>query len=706
MRPKALPVACVLLAAVVAGLLFAPVFGGWPLVLPLVVPAAAVFAVALLGSRRETLLPWRPVLTLLTGLLSIVETMLWPTTAVGFPTGATIRALADGATDSWRLALQSTWPAQPDPALMLFVPLLALVAGVLGIELLHRWGALVALAPSFAVVVLSQFFGASTGLGATIGALACAAAAGALLIATRAERIDHGRRISTLLLATPTVTLAVIGALAGGTLLPAAESRYTLRDDQFAPLAESRITSPLDELADRLAHPDLPVFTVDGGAGVDRWPVVVLHEFDGAGWTPGGRYRKLGADLRPGKEITVAVERRTAEIGAVRLDGPWLPSQPLPAGVDGLEPLVEERQGSLFTRAPGPVGYTLSWWEPQADPNALGDAAVDRSLAGELGGVGQVPPGIAGLAGVAVPTRPTFQAALALEKYLRENYRLADGPNLPTGNSWPQLKKFLLETKRGTSEQFAAAYVALARIKGIPARLVVGFRAPADRIPGRPYTVRNGNALAWPEVAVQGVGWVPLDPSGTTATTDQSQGSGLVAATAEARAGLPPPEQLRDPPLPEAPAATGPGFWAGWSFPVEILLAVPVLAALLWGFGVPLAKAARARRRRRRPGAGAVIGAWEEVRDRLRAYRVPVSTGMTVRDLTAAVAATDGAAVDGLRSLGATVEFALWSGADPGPDAGRHAWTAVGAVRRGLARRGPLARLRAALNPKPLRSLR
>ncbi|MBN6039080.1 transglutaminase domain-containing protein [Amycolatopsis sp. 195334CR] len=700
---KALPTACVLLAAVVAGLLFAPVFGGWPLVLPLAVPAAAVFAVALLASRHETV---RPVLTLAAGLLSIVETMLWSTTVAGLPTGATIRALAEGATDSWRLVLQSTWPAQPDPALMLFVPLLALAAGVFGIELLYRWGALVALAPSFAVVVLSQFFGASTGVGATVGALAFAVAAGALLVATGAERVDDERRISTLLLAAPTVTLAVIAAVAGGTLLPAAEARYALRDDQFAPLAESRITSPLDELADRLSKPDLPVFTVDGAAEVDRWPVVVLHEFDGAGWTPGGRYRKLGADLRPGKEITVAVERRTAGIGAVRLGGPWLPSQPLPAGVEGLEPLVEERQGSLFSRAPGPVGYTLSWWEPQAEPAALNDAAVDLSLAGELGGVGQVPPGIAELAEAAVPTRPTFQAALALEKFLREHYRLAEGPDLPTGNSWPQLKKFLLETKRGTSEQFAAAYVALARIKGIPARLAVGFRAPADRVPGRPYTVRNGNAFAWPEVAVQGVGWVPLDPSGTTAAAGQGQGSGLAAATAGARAELPPPEQLRDPPLPEAPAAEGPDFGAGWSFPVGVLLAVPVFVALLWGFGVPLAKAVRARRRRRRPGAGAVIGAWEEVRDRLRAYRVPVSTGMTVRDLTAAVAATDGAAVEGLRSLGATVESTLWSGTDPGPDAGRQAWVAVSAVRRGLARRGARARLRAALNPGPLRAPR
>ncbi|WP_020673999.1 transglutaminaseTgpA domain-containing protein [Amycolatopsis nigrescens] len=706
---RVLPSACVVLAAVLAGLLFAPVFGMAPLLLPLAVPAAVVLAVAAGTSRREALVPWRPVLTPLAGLLAIVETLLFPTTVAGLPTGETIRALVSGATESWRLALQSTWPAQPDPTLVLFVPLLALLACVLGVELLHRWGALPALLPSLAVVVLSQFYRATTGVAAALAALAYAAAAGALLAATRAERSTaERRRVPALLLVAPAVTLAIVGALVGGALLPTTEARYTLKDEQFAPLAESQVTSPLDELSGRLSHPDTPVFTVDGATGVDRWPVVVLQEFDGVNWSPGGRYRRLGADLRPGPEITVPVERRTAEIRDARLGGPWLPGQTLPAGVDGIDPLVEERQGSLLVpQVAAPADYTLSWWEPQVGDHTLDSVAIDLSLVDELGGVGEVPPGIIELADRAVPTRPTFQTALALERFLREGYRPATGQNLPTGHSWPQLEEFLLETKRGTSEQFAAAYVALARIKGIPARLVVGFRAPEDRAAGH-YTVRNGDALAWPEVAVEGVGWVPLDPSGTATASGPDPTRGLAAAAAEVRAELPPSEQLRDAPVEPAPGTLGSDTAGGWSFPYSVLLAVPLSAVLLWVAGVPLAKALRARRRRRRPGAGAVIGAWEEARDRLRAYGLPVSAGMTVRDLTTAVSGTttDGATVDGLRSLGTTVDFALWSGAEPGPDSGRHAWAAVDAVRGGLARRGLRARVRAALNPAPLRAPR
>ncbi|WP_199434199.1 transglutaminase-like domain-containing protein [Qaidamihabitans albus] len=706
-RLAPLPATLVTLAAVVGGLLFAPVFGVWPLVLPLLVPAAVSLAIALLVSRYETLLPWRPVLTLLGGLLGIVETMLLSTTVAGLPTGSTARALVSGITGSWQLALQSTWPARPEPALMLFVPLLVLLAGVLGVELLHRWGALPALAPSFAVLVLSQFYSATSGMGAVLAALAYAAAAGALLVTTRPERVSTGRRLSSgVLLAAPAALLAVIGALLGALVLPGDDARYTLRDEQFAPLSASRLTNPLDLLSHRLTHPGVPVFTVDGATTADRWPVVVLTGFDGVNWTPGSAYRRLGSALAPSPDVTVDVERRTARISGARLDGPWLPSQPSPAAVGGIRPLVEERQGSLLAPdMPRPASYTLSWWEPQVDSDDLVNAAVDTDVAGVLGGVGQVPEGIAELADRAVPARPTFRTAVALADFLRTEYRVATGQKLPTGHSWAQLREFLLDSKRGTSEQFAAAYVALARMKGIPARLVVGFRAPADR-DGERYTVRNGDALAWPEVAVDGVGWVPLDPTGGAGAAGTPPARGLAAATEEVRRSLPERDELRDAPVAPEAASVSSRSAGGWPIPWWVLLAVPAAALLAWLMGVPLAKALRARGRRRRPGRGRVIGAWEEARDALRAYGITVSPGMTVRDLTTVVAAAQpvgNEATEGLRSLGAAVDVALWSGTGPRPENGTQAWAAVRAVRKGLARRGLRARIRAAVNPAPLR---
>ncbi|SFB35913.1 Transglutaminase-like superfamily protein [Amycolatopsis marina] len=714
---RAVTTGCVVLAAAVAGLLFAPVFGLPALLLPLGLLAVAVFAVAVLCSRHEALVPWRPLLVTGAGLLVVTETVLWPTTIAGLPSGETVRALVAGATDSWQLALQSTWPARPDAALLLFVPLLVLLASVLGIELLYRLGVpLLALAPSLAVVVLSQLYAALSGPAAVLAALAYAAAAGAVLVSTRADPVGgttsalgkpEPRRVGPALLrAAPPVVLAVACAIVAGVLAPTTAPRYSLKHDQLAPVAQSRVTSPLEQIAYRMAHPGAPVFEVSGAAGVDRWPVVVLDNFDGVNWTPGARYRRLGTELAPSPSITSDVRARSARIDPVQLDGPWLPSQTWPAGVRGIDLLVEEQQGTLLAPQAGGAPYTLTWWEPETAPGELIGSAIDPHAPGGLGAIGDVPPGVAELARDAVHgMRPTFQSALVLDDFLRKNYRLATGQHLPTGHSWPQLTEFLLRDKRGTSEQFAAAYVVLARVLGIPARLVVGFRAPAQRGPDGRYTVRNADVLAWPEVAVDGVGWVPLDPSGAATTSGQAAGAGLAAAAAQARAQLPPQEDLRDPPVapqqqevagPESDSPVGPVL-------VGVLAGIPLLVLLAWVVGVPTATAWRARRRRRRAGTGAVIGAWEEVRDRLRAHGVAVSAGMTVRDLaTAAAGVFDRTTVEGVRSLSSTVDIALWSGMEPDKQRGREAWAAVRTVRRGLAGRGWRARIRAAVDPRVL----
>ncbi|MEJ3746492.1 transglutaminase-like domain-containing protein [Actinomycetes bacterium KLBMP 9797] len=708
---------CVVVAAAVAGLLFAPVFGVSALLLPVGVPALAMLLAAFACGRREALLSWRPLVVAAAGLLAVAEAALWSTTMAGLPTGRTLRALATGVTDSWQLALQSTWPARPDPAQLLFVPLLVVLAGVLGVELLHRLGApLAALAPSFAVALLSQFYAPLPPGPAAAAALGYAAVGGALLAAYPGARpLRDGparparwRRAAALLpRAVPSLVLALVGVVLAGLLPATATPRYSLRENRVAPLSAAQVINPLDEIAYRLTHPDTAVFRVTGGAGVDRWPLAVLDSFDGVNWQPGARYRRLGTGLRPGPAVAVPVRARSAEIDALPASGgPWLPSQTWPAGVRGVEPLVEEDHGTLLLPESGGVArYTLTWWQPEIDSDALAVAGIDPLAPGGIGGVGPVPPGVAELAEQATGgLRATFRAALVLERFLQRNYRLAAGQDLPTGHAWPQLTDFLLHDRRGTTEQFAAAYVALARIRGIPARLVVGFRTPAGAGRGGQYTVRNGDVLAWPEVAVEGIGWVPLDPAGAPSVTTATSSAGPAAAAARARAELPAPEDLRDPPVaPQAADATRPDGGAPGTAAWPLLLgALPVLLAV-WLVGVPAATAGRAWRRRRRPGAGAVVGAWAEVRDRLRAHGVAVSAGMTVRDLaTTAVAVTDQAIVDDIRGLGAIVDRALWSGAAPGERDGQEAWARVRAVRRGLARRGLRARLRAQLDPRGL----
>jgi transglutaminase-like putative cysteine protease len=664
----------VLLATAVPGLLFAPVFGLWSLVPPV---AAVVLACALvfeLCLRVPALRPWRPVLALAAGVLAVTEVSLFPATLHGLPTVDSGRALLAGVTESWQLTLQSTWPVRPDTELLLFVPLLVLFAAMVGVELL-RWPAVAAL-PSLVLLLLSQAFAAVSGTVAALVALAYAVTVAGLFLS---------RARSAVVL---TVALSLLAGAAATTVhtgLP-----YTVQENQAAQVPLPRTVSPLSEIAARLADPEAPVFSYTADAPVDRWRLVVLDEFDGARWTASDRYRRLGVEIGPPAGVTVPTAARTARL-TVPGDTPWVPSQVMPASVTGIDPLVDQDTGTLLLpRRTGPVDYELRWWEPDGDLSALADAAVSADVA--PGGLGAVPPGIADLAVTATGgARPTFRTALVLERYLSRNYRVATGDALPTGSAWPQLRDFLLDTKRGTSEQFAASYVALARMVGIPARLAVGYRAPRAEA-GEPVVVRGADVLAWPEVAVDGVGWVPLDPAGAASGAGPAP-SPLAQVTDQARAALPPPDRtLPDPPLPAPEEGRGdsPGtpFWVIVVAVVAGLLALLVLVVL----AVPVAKLVRRVRRRRLTGVRGVVGAWWEARDLLRSHGAPITAGMTARDV-ATVA--DQSTVDSLRRLAVRMDEALWSGAGADEDTVAAAWSAVREIRGALARRPFGERLKA-----------
>ncbi|MEU7527659.1 transglutaminaseTgpA domain-containing protein [Saccharothrix sp. NPDC042600] len=686
--PGRVAVAGLLGAAGVAGLLFSPVFGLFSLLLPVFVVLAAAFAAVEVCSRWPALVPVRPVLVLVLGLLGLVESVLFPTTLAGLPTGASLSVLWRGGTQGWLLTLQSTWPARPEPELLLFVPLAVLLAVVLGTEVLLRSrvpGA--ALLPVLAVAGLAQLYRPVSGVAAVVAGVAFALPAGLVLVRHTTVSGARVRRAAVL------VAAVAVGAVALGGFDPLGRTPVRLEGDAVA-LRQHRVGNPLNEVARRLAEPEREVFRYRADARVDRWSLVVLDGFDGANWTADPDLRRLGA-RREGAGA------RTAEVTVEDLTGPWLPSQPSPLAVDGLAPLVDESAGTLLLdRTAGPRRYTLTWSEPGVAGDALGAATVDPHADGGLGGVGAVPPEVGRLARESVRgLRPTVQSALQLERFLARNHRVADGRDLPTGSGWPQLRRFLTETKRGTSEQFAAAYVALARLNGIPARLVVGYRGGARDDDGS-FVVRNKDVLAWPEIAVTGVGWVPLDPTATAVAGGvvQVESTGLAKAAAQAREQLPPEDELRPPEQPredvEVPAT---------AFDVGVVTlvagAVVVGFAVCWLVGVPLAKAARRRRRRRRTGADGVVAAWAEVCDRLRAHGVPFRIGMTPRDLASAA----GEATAGpVTRLGRVLDMALWSGVPVSDGSVRKAWQEERLVREVLAARPRGARLRAALDPRPL----
>jgi hypothetical protein len=113
---------------------------------------------------------------------------------------------------------------------------------------------------------------------------------------------------------------------------------------------------------------------------------------------------------------------------------------------------------------------------------------------------------------------PTFAYTLDLS-----DVRLA-------GNEDP-VAAFLFATRRGHCEFFASALAALCHSMQIPARLVVGFAASQYDERVGAYSVLEGNAHAWVEVASGPHRWSVFDPSPAAGQPLLIEGSGTLAQT-------------------------------------------------------------------------------------------------------------------------------------------------------------------------------
>ena len=79
------------------------------------------------------------------------------------------------------------------------------------------------------------------------------------------------------------------------------------------------------------------------------------------------------------------------------------------------------------------------------------------------------------------------------------------------GDAGDFLDHFLLESRQGYCTYFATAFVLLARAEGIPARYVQGYCVPIGE--QGEAAVYSHMAHAWPEAYLEGVGWIPFEPT-------------------------------------------------------------------------------------------------------------------------------------------------------------------------------------------------
>nr|WP_308201174.1 DUF3488 and transglutaminase-like domain-containing protein [Actinoplanes maris] len=402
------------------------------------------------------------------------------------------------------------------------------------------------------------------------------------------------------------------------------------------PQVDSLDESPLNRISGWALTPKEPLLKVSRASASPgkrlRLRLAVLPDYDGVTWRVGATYRNAGRILpaqarMPDAQVTEV--RQTVIVDG--LTGRLLPVVPTPTGVDGARVAFDAATGTMIRPeglTPG-LRYSVTSELQTPDLNLLPTAdvpsgdAVARYLA--VGGA-EIPPQIQRLADqLAEDNGAAFDRAITIEEFLAEHYKkVADAPS---GHAFPNLNFFLFGPRQqggqaGTSEQFAASFALLARLTGLPSRVVVGFDAPAA---GGIVTARS--ALAWPEVLFDGLGWVAFDPMPKTKNPRPVEEDFTPKPTKPPPAPSEPPPPSETPPSSAPPAALAAKQDGG--LPAAVVAggaSGSVLLVLVAAAGTLLLM--RRSLRRRRLGTGSpddrITGAWAEFRDALRLAGQPV----------------------------------------------------------------------------------
>jgi hypothetical protein len=749
-----LPVAdlalCALLAALGAGV-YATFFSGWRFVVPLA--GAAVLPVALVGVAMRRGLRGRGAVLLCLAPLPLYGAwaLFGDRLASGLPGPAAWAAWAGGARHGWARMLTVGLPADPRGDLLVTPVALTWLAAAGGALLAwRRRAALAPLGPPLAAFVAALAFTAARHRPQPGPAVAFALVA-LTLVLVRSGRLaaeglvpagpanEHhpgdgagapapqgrrrrGRRHrpapARIAAAVPLVAALVVAGAVVSAALPVGADRLDPRDLRHERLTVDDALSPLVTLKAQLnaeGPAELFRLRLDGApAGVDRVRVAALDAYDGALWTATGEYRWAGTEVGPAPTGTDAGDaahtvRVRQEVEVLGLEGPFLPALGRPVSLGGADDLAVDPAAGVLV-APSGHGRGTSY-EVVSDVAIVSDDDVRSAAPSRSPGLD---PYRAVPADLPEPLRAAAQdwAAEAdtwSEELLVFRDRLLaipydDSPRTQPGHSYAALLRLFdgdRAERRGYAEQFASTFAVLARVRGIPARVAVGYRLPEPE-PDGTYRVTEADAHAWPEVALAGFGWVAIEP------TDLSR----IGRPADAEPEV--PDGAGDAPGASGPVGAGepgvvagrgavPGAGGGWA-PVAagaVGLAVLLLVALATP---PVAKGVRRRRRRAAGGAARVLGAWRETVDLLGEYGLRVAPAQTPAEVVALARPRFGeSVVAGLGALAPLVDRATYAAGEPDADTGRRAWDCERATRRALRRDARLfRRIRARLDPTPL----
>ena len=671
------------LLGTLAGLGFGPVFGGLPGSSAFVTAVAATTGAATLVVAVAVLAPrLSPTVVALAGALIVAVT------AAGVSGAGT--AIMKGP---WRL-LTAALPADPTGPPLGIVALAAGLATLFaGLLAAYAGSALAPVVPPLVCLV------AALGLGASGPPLPgwYAPAAVALVLALLLTGRSTPPRPGVIAMAALTGVVAIVVTAVLGPAVPGAQAHAPAdaRTLVSAPVLPRSGVSPLQQYL-ALRDESLPVRvtgTTSRPGGTLR--MATLTRFDGTYWTVSGDFRLAGTRLpRPpatGHQVSV-----TSRVQISSGDPDWVlsPGRPTRLTAGGLG--VDEDTGDVAV----PVGKASpSEYDTTSVVNQV-DVATLRSAAPTPARDRLTPPLPAALRGFVERTVADEPSAAGRLVALYQRFKTQgdfyydNAKDVAGGHGYYQIQR-LLESKRGTSEQYASAYAVMARHLGLDSRVVMGFQPEYQ---GNAFTVTGRDVYAWVEVHFAGIGWVTIDPS----PQQNPIGTPSQQPRQKTRSG-----QVDDPlkdtrpqqggTARSAPAGNGPPrIVPAPSSLVPLWLSLAAVLVLLV-LSVPGAKTVRRARRRRSPPRNAVLGAWWETVDRMREAGLPAGPALTPGQV---VALTD---IPEVSSLASMVDQAAYGPEETPPDLPERAWTTAGNVRRGLRARMRLRRrVGAFLDPRAL----
>ncbi|MDE0545146.1 transglutaminase family protein [Microbacterium sp. C7(2022)] len=658
-------------------LLAVPIVGFWPTFagpgyLPAVV-GAAIFGVAIAAVAA-----WRGWSALTIAAITVVTYFIvGPALAVpqatvfGIPTLDAWTQLALGVVTSWKQILTTVAPIPAAEGFLIAPFLLTLVSAVLVTSLaLRARHAAWALLPAGAFLALQIALGTSDpalpvieGVVFAVVAIvwlavrqAWAPAQGAVSLGEGPVSTSHVRRVLT---GAGVVALAVVIGVATAGFAAPAGPRYVLRDVVIPPFDVKEYASPLQSFRGYVRDFDAdPLFTVSGLPQGARVRIAAMDAYSGTVYnvSEGGAgsssaFVPVRPEMSPDAEGTPA----SVHVQIADLKGVWLPTVGAVTQIGFAGESADDLRRAAHYNAATQTAVLTSGVQPGAEydldvviPETPNDTALADTPFAPVRMPAQegVPQDFVEIASQAVADAETpIEQVRALQQSLSErgffSHGLEGEPLSRAGHGAERITTLLgSEQMVGDDEQYAVAMALLANSIGIPARVVMGFHPDENQTASGVFTATGENLHAWVEVAFDGAGWVPFDP---TPPEDQVPSDQTTKPRAD-----PKPQVLQPPPPQQEPVDLPPtvpdereqnddqeesAFEYGFILLIagSLLLTLALLLAPFLIIG-----AIKASRRRRRlqaeRSADRISGGWEELVDRAADYGSPVRVGGTRMD--------------------------------------------------------------------------